>query len=376
VRIAHVADVHLGHRRYAAVDETGRNQREADVSAAWLASVAAIVAAAPDLILIAGDVFDSPRPGNLAMRDGVSGVQALRKVAPVVVVMGNHDRQKVEEGGVGSPLAVLAQVGAKVVTGAEYVRLPALSTTVFCVAEKYMGRVRLQPNKDEGVQLLLAHGRVSGELYKLPSADCVDPATISPEFRYAALGDFHRCSQPAPNAWYSGSLELVSSNPWQEVGLVKGWLLIDTDEDSVTLNPITTRPHFDLPEIDANGKSGREVSDLILGNIAAIDPAGAVVRQVVTDCHQATKSAIDYRAIKAATSTMLAWRPDIRRPDKTEQAVTVEAEDWIDTFNRDEPLPQLDNYSLADLILAGEEPAIDPETPDPYTEAPRVSAAA
>ena len=47
MRIAHCADLHLSHRRYAAVTEAQRNQREQDVSDAWGACVDGIIAANP-----------------------------------------------------------------------------------------------------------------------------------------------------------------------------------------------------------------------------------------------------------------------------------------------------------------------------------------
>lgn len=382
MRVAMVADVHLGHRRYDALAPDGRKQREADVSAAWFAAVDGIVAAKPDLIMIGGDLFDSPRPGNLANRDAVDGCVRLRKVAQVLSVIGNHDRQKAEESGVGTPQAVLPKIGVKVVTGAEFVRIPHLNTTVLCVAERYIRRVKLIPNADEGTHLLLAHGAIGGTLAAV--TDVLPAEAISSQFAAAFLGDYHVAQQVAENAWYPGSLEYVSSDSWSEIGKgLKGWLL--WEDGVVTHHPVPTRPHFDLPRIDANGLSGKEVTAQILENIAAIDPVGAVVRQVVIDCHPATKSAIDYRTLKTAAAPMLAWRPDIRRSDHDERKAMMfvpNGPDPIDELNRDEPLPQSeDEFSLADSIMTalkngGELPTI-PNDLDPYgldTPAPKMRA--
>lgn len=350
MRIAHLADVHLGFRRYAAMTPEGRNQREADVSAAWLAAVDGIVAAAPDLIVAAGDVFDSARPGNLAMRDAVVGVQRLRKVAPVLIVAGNHDEPKVD---VGSPLLVLAQVGAKVVLKAEYVRLPALNTTVLCVPDQHIRRVQLQPNKDAGTHLLLAHGSVGGSLAAV--ADVLDPSAISEEFRYTALGDYHVAQEIRRDVWYSGSLDFVSSDPWREIsGPAKGWLLVDTNEDSVTLNPVPTRTHIDLPKIDASGLDGQQLTAAILANIAATDPSQAVVRQVVTECFRGTKSGLAWRELRKASAPMLAWQLDITTAEQVQQAlVPDDAPDWIHELEaEDEPLPDTPDEDCARRVAA------------------------
>ncbi|MEX1051444.1 MAG: metallophosphoesterase, partial [Gemmatimonadales bacterium] len=67
MRIAHLADLHLGFRQYARQTPQGINQREADVANALRAALDDVIAAAPDLILIAGDVFQHVRPTNAAI---------------------------------------------------------------------------------------------------------------------------------------------------------------------------------------------------------------------------------------------------------------------------------------------------------------------
>lgn len=351
MRIAHASDLHLGFHRYARMAPGGRNQRELDVANAFKATVDGIIAAAPDLVLIAGDVFDSGRPSNHADQDAVRGILRIRHAlpkVPVLIVEGNHDEAKM---GGGSPLAVLAQIGAKVVVKAERVALPSLDAHVLCVPDRDLRTVALEPGTESGVHLLLAHGSIGGRLASLPGADVLSAAAISPAFQYAALGDYHCVEQIAPNAWYSGAIEFTSSDPWREIGTPKGWLLIE--DGSVTHQPVPTRIHIDLPQFSAAGLSAKEITAKVLGNIAATDCTNAVVRQVVHEMPRGVRAAMDTRAEKQATKDCLHFQFDERRPTVVhvgrQIAVTAniqdDAPDWLDA-------------------LEAEDAAVIPETPD------------
>ncbi|MDH3455727.1 MAG: metallophosphoesterase, partial [Gemmatimonadota bacterium] len=62
MKLAHLADVHLGFRQYHRLTANGINQREADVASAFRNVIEGVIAAAPDLVIIAGDLFNSVRP--------------------------------------------------------------------------------------------------------------------------------------------------------------------------------------------------------------------------------------------------------------------------------------------------------------------------
>ena len=62
MRIAHLADLHLGFRQFQRQSPAGNNQREADVARATRHAINAIIAAAPDVVVVAGDVFHQVRP--------------------------------------------------------------------------------------------------------------------------------------------------------------------------------------------------------------------------------------------------------------------------------------------------------------------------
>ena len=84
MKLLHTADWHLGAR-------LGRHDRRPDQVAAVRAVLAVARAEQPDLIVHAGDLFDASRPAYEALDLGVQALASLTKIAPTVVVCGNHD---------------------------------------------------------------------------------------------------------------------------------------------------------------------------------------------------------------------------------------------------------------------------------------------
>jgi len=82
VKLAHLADLHLGFRQYSRQTAQGINQREADVARACRRALDDVVAQEPDLVVIAGDLFHSVRPTNTAILDAFRRFQDLRWLPP------------------------------------------------------------------------------------------------------------------------------------------------------------------------------------------------------------------------------------------------------------------------------------------------------
>ena len=102
MRIAHLADMHLGFRQFQRLDASGVNQREVDVAAAFRRAVDAVIAQRPDAVVLAGDLFHSVRPTNRAIIEAFTGLRRLREAlpaAPVVLIAGNHDTPRSVEAG-------------------------------------------------------------------------------------------------------------------------------------------------------------------------------------------------------------------------------------------------------------------------------------
>ncbi|MCU0621560.1 MAG: metallophosphoesterase [Gemmatimonadales bacterium] len=94
MKLAHLADPHLGIRQYHRLTPAGINQREADVANAFRAAIDDVIAVRPDAVVVAGDLFHAVRPSNAAIVFAFRQFQRLREAlpaAPVVLIAGNHD---------------------------------------------------------------------------------------------------------------------------------------------------------------------------------------------------------------------------------------------------------------------------------------------
>jgi len=79
VKLAHLADLHLGFRQYHRQTPTGLNQREADAADAFRRAIDGVIAAAPEMVIIAGDLFHSVRPTNQAILVAYTQLHRLRE---------------------------------------------------------------------------------------------------------------------------------------------------------------------------------------------------------------------------------------------------------------------------------------------------------
>ena len=135
MRLAHLADPHLGVRQYHRQTPSGINQREADVARAFRLAVEGVIAAHPDAVVIAGDLFHSVRPTNAAIVFAFKQLQRLREAlpdAPIVLVAGNHDTPRSAE--TGSILRLFEELGVDVaVDEARRLEYPALDLSVLAV---------------------------------------------------------------------------------------------------------------------------------------------------------------------------------------------------------------------------------------------------
>src|SRR5690349_21974107 len=228
VKLAHIADPHLGIRQYHRQTPSGINQREADVAHAFKACVDAVIEARPDAVVVAGDLFHSVRPTNAAIVVAFRQFQRLREAlpkAPIVLIAGNHYTPRSTE--TGSILRLFEELGVDVASDvARRFVYPALDLSVLAVPHQALmspNRPSLRPEGDERRRVLLLHGEIEGVFpFDRTGAEYggavlgLEQLTPS-EWTYVALGHYHVQHQVAPRVWYAGSLEYVSPNLWGEL---------------------------------------------------------------------------------------------------------------------------------------------------------------
>lgn len=226
ITILHTADWQLG-KPYARVADVAKRSRLQNERFECLKRIGdAVREHQAALVLVAGDLFDSPRPVNATVAMACEAIGQMK--VPVLVIPGNHDH-----GGPGSLweqpffLSQSAQLAPnlRVLLTPEPVLLE--NAVVFPAP-----LLRRQDNVDPTAwirsafdsadfppdlpRIVLAHGSVHGfestqdeedesqsglnriDLTRMPDA----------EIDYIALGDWHGTKQIAPKAWYAGTPEI------------------------------------------------------------------------------------------------------------------------------------------------------------------------
>jgi DNA repair exonuclease SbcCD nuclease subunit len=328
LKIAHLADLHLGYRAYHRMNARGGNMREADVADAFRQAVNRIVELRPDLVLVAGDVFHTVRPSNTAIAEAFRQLSVLTERlpgVPVVMIAGNHDSPRSVD--TGNILCLFREIENVHVVFEECrpVKLPDLDASVLCMPHVSLSvdhRTVIEPDPKAKHNVLLLHAEVTdneGEpryRSEFGGAQVPESAIHPTAWTYVALGHHHMPAALAPNAWYAGAVERTSAFIWQEK-TPKGFLLFDTDTGRVEFQEVETRPLVDLPWIEAKGLSATEVDERIRVAVESLEEgiAGKIVRQVVTDVPRVVVREMNHRRVREWKAEALHFHLDPRPPE-------------------------------------------------------------
>lgn len=344
MRVAHLADPHLGFRQYHRQTATGINQREADVANAFREAITGVIDARPDVVLIAGDLFHSVRPTNAAIVFAYQQFHRLRSSlpeVPVILIAGNHDTPRSVE--TGSILQLFTGLGVDVVASeAQHLHYPSLDLSVLAVPHQALltePRTLLAPEGGASHRILLIHGDVAGVLPVHGAAEyggaMIPPGELqNGDWSYVALGHYHVQRAVGDRSWYAGSLEYVSTNPWgerQEEQRAargaggKGWLLVELPAGTVVPQPLAgTRMLLDLAPIEGAGLEAADIDGLIQDRLSAVAGGldGKLIRLVVRDVPRHVARALNHAAVREAKAAALHFHLDVRRPEPARTAAS------------------------------------------------------
>lgn len=246
MKILHTADWHLGQKFFHE-----DRQKEHQAALNWLADY--IINEEVELLIVAGDIFDTDSPPNTARKQYFDFLKKLINTCcnDIIIVAGNHDSANMLEA--SKELFKLLNVHVvgnisenraeqiieirdkhqklKAVVGAvPFLRDKDIRKSV--AGEDYDARVEslrvgIKQHYDEIEEVLKPYQKenipviVTGHLYAaggdrgdrpnsihIGSCDVVNADSFSADFDYVALGHLHRCQQiakPRP-IWYSGGL--------------------------------------------------------------------------------------------------------------------------------------------------------------------------
>ncbi|HVH39784.1 MAG TPA: DNA repair exonuclease [Gemmatimonadaceae bacterium] len=341
MRLVHLSDLHLGFRQFQRQTPAGINQREADVAASFARAIDRLIAIAPDVVLVGGDVFHTVRPTNTAILHAFQQFARLVAALPgtdVVIVAGNHDMPRSSETMCilrlfAAPLGV--HVADREARRIELVR-DGRKLSVLAVPDLPPGTVDLAPDPAADWNVLLLHGEVQGAL---PNADAADRAAMQipltevtrAGWDFVALGHYHVYKRIADHVFYSGSLDYTSTNPWGELAEEraaklpgKGMIERDLATGKQTFHPLpVSRPYLDLPPIEGRGLSSADLDAAIQSAVARVSGGidGKVVRLVVRDVPRHIARELDHKALRELQRKALHFHLDTRRPEVVRRSV-------------------------------------------------------
>ena len=336
MKLAHLADLHLGFRQFDRQTARGTNQREADVAEVFKRAIDDMLEQKPELIVIAGDLFHSVRPTNAAILFCFQQLQRLRAglpKSPIVVIAGEHDTPRSTE--TGTILRLYEALGVEIaVEDARRIILPQLDCAVLAVPQQALAkadRPALRPEPGgPTLNLLVAHGKYGnlGEergTIEYGGAELSRELLAPEKWDYIALGHYHTAQAVAANAWYAGSLEYLPPNPWGQIQdeaeqrkskrQGKGYLLVELPGARVTFRPIApVRRHIDLEPIQGAGLSAKALDAKIAESLSGVKIDDQIVRLLVWDVERATARDLDHAAIRAYKARALNFNLELRRP--------------------------------------------------------------
>lgn len=323
MKICHLADLHLGFRRYYRETPDGTNVREYDVALAFQRAIADVIAQRPDVVLFAGDVFHRVRPPNGAIILFENELARLRAALPdavVVVIAGDHDTPRENETGFILPVA--QRFGVHVALS-EPVVIPVPGGSITAVPNAAVTRMPAPPD-GPGHHVLCSHGDIAGYGAPAPERGLDPDALERAGWSFVALGHYHVSCAVRPRVWYAGALEYTSTDVWSELRKQcelgvdgKGYLSVQLGAEAavVEFRPIgPARRHLDLEPIDATGLSLEQINAALAERLDSIEIDGACVRLVVREIPRDYKRALNYAPIRQWKTRALDLHLDLRGP--------------------------------------------------------------
>lgn len=333
MRLVHLSDLHLGFRQYQRLTPAGINQREADVAGAFKRALDLVISLRPDVVLLAGDIFHTVRPTNPAILHAFQQFARLRHELPgtlVFMAAGNHDIPKIAE--TGSILRLFTQLGIHVADRvAEGFTFDDRDLFVLAVPgdPALSHTTRFNHDGSRRYNILLTHLLLPGMLRHPVDADRASLEVRKEDLNaarwsYVGLGHYHVHHEIYPNAFYAGSLEYTSSNPWGELAEEqdyrlpgKGIVEFDLDTGLKTFHHVPpARKHVDLPYIAAAGLSGKEIDEKIRQCVeSCADIDDQIVRLVIRDVPRHIIRELDLKALREFRRRAFHFHLDTRRPE-------------------------------------------------------------
>lgn len=321
MRIVHLSDTHLGFSAYSRIDAAeGINQREADFYSSFRQAVDKAIELDPDVVVHAGDLFDTVRPQNRAIDFALRQLLRLSDAGiETVLISGNHSTPRMRE--TGSIFRIFEHIAhihpvhepgiARVTVGDLTVHAIPHSTSP-SIAEL---AAKARPSKDTEHNVLVLHASI-GNSHKFSMDEFNEQAVaeedVSDEFDYVALGHFHEAHEIRPRMRYCGSTERLS---FSEARQNKGIIEFDLTTGKAEFHILKTREMLDLEPIDASNLASSEILLAARDLISSKEIDDRIVRMTITKVAPEAYRSLDIPSIRRLGLSAMHFELKIDRID-------------------------------------------------------------
>ncbi|MGD0081440.1 MAG: DNA repair exonuclease [Methanoregula sp.] len=288
--LIHIADTHLGLAAFNRLDpESGMNLREKQIYDNFLSAIDVIIQQKPDVLVHAGDLFDTVKPKTKAYTTVLEALERLHAAGiPLVIIAGNHSMVKTRY--TTSPFEVLTYHKSQITAAYKFrYEKVELQDTLFHLIPNML-RVEDYRTAYDQIELsgkhnnvLVTHGlatQIKDKRLATVAEHELDGTILSDRFDYIALGHYHRQCRITDNAWYSGSTEYLT---YGEIADEKGGLLVEPGRHTVTHLELPKTPMADLGTVKCEGVHPGDITAEIIARVTLKNLPEYAMAQVTLD---------------------------------------------------------------------------------------------
>jgi exonuclease SbcD len=317
----HASDLHLGYAQY------GLEARRQDFDKAFEELVTRTIELNPDFMIVAGDMFEQPRPANNTLETAITSLNRLRKAGiPVLTVDGSHDSApNTITSTILNPLDSAGLVWHLPRHEAACWKLPG-SCYVYGIPNyrmrrkteeslpAFMEQNKPAPNPDQ-FNIFVFHMAIDLPSIKPPYMEAEVPPELIPNgFEYYAGGHIH---ETFVDKFKTGTLVYpgcTETTQYAEAQIRKGFYHVRVDEKKVAkpkFVELESPRKFKVIEEDFTGVIPSKINDQAVQLVKENDSEGQVLIIVLkgTLPAEANRSEIDVSGIRSAAEKALLVHP-------------------------------------------------------------------
>lgn len=269
LRLLHTSDVHLGATFKVLGDRGPDHRRQLRETLTRVVDLA--VAERVDVVLVAGDLFDSVAAARVHAPFAAEQFGRLGQAGiPMCAIAGNHDPLGEGSAGVWTELERRCpgltvfgqQLGERVVADRDLTVVGRSAPRRLSAESPLAG---LPVRRQTRYQVALAHGSVERPDFEAQFTMITPREIASSEVDYLALGDWHSAQQVSAGgvtAWYSGAPEMI-----------------DLDEGESGYVLLVTIPEPGRAEVERR-RVGRRRTERLTVDLATAGDAAAIARRI------------------------------------------------------------------------------------------------